>query len=697
MLASSRKGWQDHAAMLVFFYMIEPKQLTRIGSWKIVLTAAVLCGYLPVHAQVNQPDSITGRVHDIPNVTIEARRAPNRVSSNAPVQTLSRSTIEDLGIQDIADAVRRFAGTEVKDYGGTGGLKTVSVRNMGAAHTAISYDGIAVSNCQAGQIDIGRFSLDNVASLSLSVGQSDDLLQSARMYASAGVLNIETERPRLNDGKNWQLKAQLKGGSFGYVNPYLRYSHRLGKRTIASIDADYLRSDGQYPFILQNGKYTSEEKRYNSEVDSWHTEANLFHEFGENSRLDVKGYYYQSDRGLPGAVILYNPNSQEHLWDKNGFIQARLRHRISDRWAFQEQAKYNYSWNKYQDKGAQYEGGVSTDRYTQHEYYASGTVLYQPLTGLSISLAQDVAVNTLSSTLPDCPFPTRFTSLTALQVQYRYRRFKFGTTWVNTWITEHVKEGERPDDLKKISPTVSLSWQPWESQPLYLRAMYKNTFRTPTFNDLYYYRMGNRSLRPEKATEYNLGITWSLQPHSRFEFLSVTADGYFNRVTDKIVAFPSTYVWKMANYGKAHITGLDVTLATRIAVRKGIALNLNGNYTWQKAIDLTNPDSKSYKDQLPYTPEHNGSASASLETPWVTVGYSLIGVGKRYYLSQNIPENEIDGYVEQTLSVSRTFRFRTFQMRLQADAVNFTDEQYDIIKFYPMPGRSWKLTANFIF
>ena len=127
MLASSRKGWQDHAAMLVFFYMIEPKQLTRIGSWKIVLTAAVLCGYLPVHAQVNQPDSITGRVHDIPNVTIEARRAPNRVSSNAPVQTLSRSTIEDLGIQDIADAVRRFAGTEVKDYGGTGGLKTVSV------------------------------------------------------------------------------------------------------------------------------------------------------------------------------------------------------------------------------------------------------------------------------------------------------------------------------------------------------------------------------------------------------------------------------------------------------------------------------------------------------------------------------------------------------------------------------------------
>lgn len=677
--------------------MIESKQLTRSGSWKIGLTAGMLWATVSVHAQTTEPDSITGRVHDIPNVTIEARRAPNRVSSNAPIQTLNRATIEDLGIQDIADAVRRFAGTEVKDYGGTGGMKTVSVRNMGAAHTAISYDGIAVSNCQAGQIDIGRFSLDNVASLSLCVGQSDDLLQSARMYASAGVLNIETERPELTGGKDWALKTQVKTGSFGYVNPYLRYSQRLGSRTTASIDADYLRSDGQYPFMLENGKYTSEAKRYNSEVDSWHTEANLFHEFGENSELAVKGYYYQSDRGLPGAVILYNPYSQEHLWDKNGFIQARLKHRFSDKWSLQAQTKYNYSWNKYQDKGVQYEGGVSTDRYTQHEYYASGTVLYQPLDGLSVSLAQDVAVNTLSSTLADCPFPTRFTSLTALQIQYRYRRFKFGTTWVNTWITEHVKEGERPDDLKKISPTVSLSWQPWKEQALYLRAMYKNTFRTPTFNDLYYYRMGNRSLRPEKATEYNIGVTWSANPHPLLEYLTVTADGYFNRVTDKIVAFPSTYVWKMANYGKAHITGLDVTLATRTVIRKGIALTLNGNYTWQKAIDLTDPESKNYKDQLPYTPEHNGSASASLETPWVTVSYSLIGVGKRYYLSQNIPENEIDGYVEHTLSASRTFRFRKFQLRLQADAVNFTDEQYDIIKFYPMPGRSWKLTVNFTF
>ena len=86
--------------------------------------------------------------------------------------------------------------------------------------------------------------------------------------------------------------------------------------------------------------------------------------------------------------------------------------------------------------------------------------------------------------------------------------------------------------------------------------MYKNTFRVPTFNDLYYLRIGNTSLRPEKAREYNIGVTWNGKPFSFTDFLSITLDGYYNEVTDKIVAFPSTYVWKMQNYGTVHITGL---------------------------------------------------------------------------------------------------------------------------------------------
>lgn len=205
-----------------------------------------------------------------------------------------------------------FAGADVKDYGGIGGLKTVSIRNMGAAHTAVSYDGVAVSNCQAGQIDIGRFSLDNVSMLSLSIGQSEDLLQSARLYASAGVLNIETEKPHFEGDRTSAFLARVRGGSFGYVAPSVRWWQKLGERTRLSVDAGYMRADGNYPFTLVNGKYVTKEKRNNSEVESWQGEATLYHTFKDDGELDVKGYYYYSARELPGGVTLYNPISDEN-------------------------------------------------------------------------------------------------------------------------------------------------------------------------------------------------------------------------------------------------------------------------------------------------------------------------------------------------------------------------------------------------
>ena len=123
---------------------------------RIVCAIGFLCA-VSLSAQEVVRDTITGKVHQIEKVTVTARRLPNKVTSSVPIQTLSQQDISQLGIQNMADAVRRFAGANVKDYGGIGGLKTVSVRNMGAAHTAVSYDGVVVSNCQAGQIDIGRF------------------------------------------------------------------------------------------------------------------------------------------------------------------------------------------------------------------------------------------------------------------------------------------------------------------------------------------------------------------------------------------------------------------------------------------------------------------------------------------------------------------------------------------------------------
>ena len=441
----------------------------------------------------------------------------------------------------------------------------------------------------------------------------------------------------------------------------------------------------------------TEEKRYNSDIESYQGEANLFHTFKDESELSAKAYYFRSERGLPGAVILYNPETDERLWDENFFTQAKYKREFSAKWKFQAQGKYNYSWNKYEDYGVEYQGGKQTNINRQHEFYFSAVVCHQMSSRFQFSVAQDGAINTLHTNGANSPEPTRYTSLTALNARYQHDRLKALGTLVATYITENVKTGNTPEDHKRLSPTLSLSWQPWEDEQLFVRAMYKNTFRVPTFSDLYYLRVGNTNLKPEKATEYTLGMTWSGKPFSFTDFVSLTLDGYYNEVDDKIIAFPSTYVWKMQNYGKVHITGIDVTLATALPISGRMNLNISGNYSWQKAIDVTNPEAKNYKHQLPYTPKHNGNLSATLEMPWVNIGYTMNMVSKRYYLAQNIADNEIDGYNEHTATLWREFSFAKSKLRLQAEVINLTDAQYDVIKDYPMPGRSWRITGTITF
>ena len=644
-----------------------------------------------------QKDTINGKVYQMEDVIVKARRMPAKITSATSIQVLSKEDLRNLGLQNMGDAVKRFAGTNVRDYGGIGGLKTVSVRNLGAAHTAVSYDGVAISNTQAGQIDIGRFSLDNVSSLSLAVGQDENMLQSARLYASAGVLNIETERPQFEENQRSITQMQMRGGSFGYLTPSIRYWQKMSESTSFSANASYLQADGSYPFKFKNGKYMTEEKRYNSDIESYQGEGNLFHTFKDESELSAKAYYFRSERGLPGAVILYNPETDERLWDENFFTQAKYKREFSAKWKFQAQGKYNYSWNKYEDYGVEYQGGKQTNINRQHEFYFSAVVCHQMASRFQFSVAQDGAINTLHTNGANSPEPTRYTSLTALNARYQHDRLKALGTVVATYITENVKTGNTPEDHKRLSPTLSLSWQPWEDEQLFVRAMYKNTFRVPTFSDLYYLRVGNTNLKPEKATEYTLGMTWSGKPFSFTDFISLTLDGYYNEVDDKIIAFPSTYVWKMQNYGKVHITGIDVTLATALPISGRMNLNISGNYSWQKAIDVTNPEAKNYKHQLPYTPKHNGNLSATLEMPWVNIGYTMNMVSKRYYLAQNIADNEIDGYNEHTATLWREFSFAKSKLRMQAEIINLTDAQYDVIKYYPMPGRSWRLTGTFNF
>lgn len=613
------------------------------------------------------------------------------VGSTAAVQTLGRDDMQSLGIDNVADAVKRFAGVSVKDYGGIGGVKTVSIHNLGAHHTAVSYDGVVVSNTQAGQIDIGRYDTDNLDNVSLYVGDEDHLMLAARQYAAAGTLSLQTRRPHFAPGRHWSMQTVLSGGSFGLLSPAVRYARRLGRHTVASVYGKFTRADGNYPYTLINGRLHTRERRYNTDIEAWRGEANLYHTFADSSGLEAKVHYYYSHRGLPGAVILYAGPSEERLWDEDFFVQVGYSRSLSEKLQLATRAKFTHSWSRYRDWGSQYAQGIQTDINRQDEYYASATLGWNVAPGVDMALAEDLSRNVLNNnvyvnTSYDVPHPRRWTSVSALAVKWRYGRLKMNGSLAYTYAGEQVEVGDAPADKRRLTPSFSLTYRLLAERQLYVRAIWKNVFRVPTFNDLYYRRLGNIHLRPELAREYGLGLTWNTH-YGLMRYLALTVDGYYHDVTDKIVAFPSTYVWRMANYGKVEIAGVDMTLGTQVDLTRLWSVKGSASATWQQALDRTDSRSKIYGNLLPYTPRWSGSGSVVLVTPWATVGYSVVMQGSRYSAEQNKPEYRMSPFWDHSLTCSRDFRLRRCVLHATVKVSNLTNEQYDIIQYYPMPGR----------
>ena len=346
----------------------------------------------------------TTKVYTLGEVVVEENARQKALRSTMPVQTLDARRMQLAGAMQLSDAAKMFSGVTIKDYGGIGGLKTISIRSLGAAHTAVAYDGLPVTDAQTGQTDLGKFSLDNVERISLTSGQGDELLQAARLFASAGVLHIQSRAPSFQ-GKDVNLAASMKAGSFGFANPNLRIENRWTDRIATAITADYTHIHGAYPYLLRNGTATERRHRRNSDVQSGKAEANLHARINERQEASAKLYYYQSQRGLP-TNILYNDYAGQRLWDRNFFAQGRYENRISSRWSILAQAKYNRACNRYYDPSSLNMAREENNHYRQDEYYLSATVLCRPTAHWAVSLATDAFANHLEADLDGFAVPT---------------------------------------------------------------------------------------------------------------------------------------------------------------------------------------------------------------------------------------------------------------------------------------------------
>ncbi|MCG9791298.1 TonB-dependent receptor plug domain-containing protein [Flavobacterium algicola] len=658
----------------------------------------------PIYAQershVLSQESDTLKPHHLSEVILYTSKREFKIDSPMPVQILSGKQLEKLNSLSVADAIRYFSGVQLKDYGGIGGLKTINVRSLGSAHTAVFYDGMSISNAQNGQVDLGRYSLDNIEAIELYNGQKSTIFQPARGFFASNTLYLRTKLPQFKEHKNTNIRIGLKSGSFGLVNPAMLFEQKLAEKISLTVSTEWTKADGHYKYRYQklNG-YDTTAVRQNGDIEAIRSELTLHAQVSETAKATFKAYFYDSDRGLPGAIVANNYEHVQRQSDRNFFVQGSFQNSYAKKFELLANLKFSNDFSRYIDPDYKTLEGVMDNKYYQKEFYASLANLYHITKWWKASLATDFSINTLDANLYRFPYPTRYSYLGALSSEMTWDRLDIQANLLGTYVDEQVKEYQQGDSQRIFCPVLSASYQPFNDKNFRIRAFYKESFRMPTFNDLYYTFIGNSSLKPEFTTQYNFGSTYIIEPAKVLQTASFQADLYYNRVKDKIIAMPSAnlFRWTMVNLGEVEIKGIDINTNFVFKLPAQLFLDIGISYTYQKAIDITSPTGTTYKDQIPYTPENSGTLTSSLNWKNWQINYSFIYTGARYSQKANIPVNYVQPWYTSDMALVWTGKLLNIPVKTGVEVNNFFNQYYDVVLNFPMPGRNYRFNISFNF
>lgn len=529
--------------------------------WKMVWVAVCCLGLSLETVAQSRLDSL----HHLNEVVITAKPFKEVI----PAQRLNGLQLERLNTHNVADALRYFSGVQIKDYGGMGGLKTVDVRNMGSHHVGVFYDGIQIGNAQNGVVDLGHFSLDDLEELSLYNGQKSEIFQSAKDFASASAVYLKTKKPKFEKEKKTNLLVRYKAGSIQLINPSIRLEQKLNDRLSLSLSGEYMKSDGQYKFrykrLNQAGEvaYDTTATRWNSDIEAYRIEAGVYGVV-HNGYWQAKLYYYDSERGLPGAIVKNIWQNGERQGDKNFFAQATFVKDLTPKYKLQLNGKFAYDYTHYLSRDTvQFLQESVTKKmqfdntYYQQDWYLSVVNMYSILPVWDVSLSVDFQYNKLNAVMRGVgtpfTFPQRYTTWAALATALNLGKWKLQADVLGTFVIEKVRNNVEAPDKSEFSPALIVGYKPFSNQDLNLRAFYKRIFRLPTFNDLYYAQIGFSQLNPEFTNQFNIGGSYQKTfKTGMIDRIALQMDVYYAAITDKIIAAPtgSSFRWMMTNMGK---------------------------------------------------------------------------------------------------------------------------------------------------
>ena len=521
----------------------------------------------------------------------EARDDPSAFASVVETETYKGH------FRTLPDLLSRQPGVNLRQYGGLGQLSTVSIRGSSAEQVLVLLDGIPLNTGEGGSVDLSTIPLDALERFEVVRGGGSTLYGPNAM---GGVVNLVSKSsegpPESNALFSYGSWDTLKGAatSLGKV-----------KGVDYLVSGTYLQSHGDFTFetsevILDDEviRPSREKTRINNDFASVDLLTRAGFSPWQILEVDLSNEFFNTDRGQPG----FEENQQPFARQENLRNLSYLR--------FVNPETFG-AWSKTQAKVF-----LRYDRI----HFTNPEPITNPIDTLSNDYAfgGDAELEMYGSFLRSQHLGRMGVSLQGEELRDEVLEGQEGygdrhrTTVSGSLQDEVVLPGEQVslllagrlehDEDEGTNPTgkIGLLWKCLKKA--HIKANLENTFRLPSFRELYYpdqgWIRGNPDLEPERGFNVDFGFGFDL---SRVFF---EAAGFHNDVKDTILWLPvSPFTIQPVNTGDVEIWGAEADWEAR----PWNFLSLMVNYLYLDAeVEETGK-------QMPGRPAHTVNARGSVE------------------------------------------------------------------------------------
>lgn len=613
------------------------------------------------------------------DVTVTATRGHSLITEvPSSVNIVNQEEIELRNPQNLAEALQNVPGVTIKDYGGLGNTKSISLRGSSDSQVLVLLDGQRLNNPQSGSVDLNQISLEGIEKIEVVRGGNSALYGSD---AIGGVINLISKKHNKNKSPV-QSEVKIGTGSFELYTFEPSINIKLGDSRI-STSYKYLSSKGNFPYTDNYGEIA---KRVNSDIESNNLYIGITKDFGDphyQRNISINYKHFNSEQGAPGTIEPYYYNAR--IWNRNNKLSAVLAGKIFNLYnSARLQSYYFDSWYKYHNDET---AGAILSRYKTRSI------------GNELQFASILGPN------------TTFTYGGGLRYDYNkdliIKNENEQTTYYVFVVNESVFSLEKyiktisfvpslrfDTDSKYsnniVSPKIGAIFNIGDTWQSSVKFNIGKSYRAPTFNDLYWpedaWTIGNPDLEPEYGTDWDAGIRLQL-PFMNGIYIE---SSYFESKMTNLIIWQQIEKWMPLNVDKNRNRGVENNI--KITPIKDL-LDITANYMYLDARNLSDSPS-TYNKILVYRPKHTVNVSLTLNKKPFRVNYQFNYTSRRFSDASNTIGNILKPYNTSNVTFVYEVELKKVSTNISFQIKNILDHEYRVIKNMPVPGREYRMSLK---